>query len=66
MKLEYVLSTVLTCTGTLGLILFNQIVTQLRKMTESVESLNVKIAVVCDRVESHDKRIEKLESRPNS
>lgn len=33
----------------------------IERMRESVESLNVNVAVIVERVESHDKRISKLE-----
>lgn len=34
----------------------------LNRITESLESLNVKIAVICEKVESHDERIKRLEN----
>lgn len=62
MKEEYVLSVVMTITGSIGLFMINELVKTLRKMAASIDDLNVKIAVVCDRVDNHDRRIERLEN----
>lgn len=36
----------------------------LQKMADSVEELNVKVAIVIERTDHHEKRISKLEERP--
>ena len=36
----------------------------LHKMADSVEELNVKVAIVIERTDHHEKRIAKLEERP--
>jgi hypothetical protein len=41
--------------GSLGLVI-------LSKLVQSVEALNVKIAVIIEKIDTHEKRITKLES----
>ena len=40
------------------------VASQLTKLASSVDSLNIKIAVVIEKLENHDKRIAKLEGKP--
>ena len=41
--------------------LFNRLTQDLGKLTNSVEQLNVKIAVVISRLETHSERLDRLE-----
>jgi hypothetical protein len=59
----FVLGTLLTVIGSLGLIILNAMKDELKTASESVKELNVKVAVVIERIEHHDERIKKLEER---
>ena len=63
MTLDQVLMIALSLIGALGLIIFKGISEELKKLSTSVETLNIQIAVVITRVENHDERIKKLECR---
>jgi len=47
--------------GFLSLTIFNDIRKSIDKLMTSVESLNEKMAVICERVDSHEKRISRIE-----
>lgn len=59
----FVLSTLLTIIGVLGLRILNTMSKSVEIAGKSVEKLNVKVAVVIERIEYHDERIKKLEER---
>lgn len=48
--------------GVLGAILMSEV----RKLRESVEQLNVNVAVIVSRTDNHESRIAKLEDRTSS
>ena len=55
--------------STLGVIftwILNQVSLQLGKLTDSVESLNTKMAVVIEQIQGHDSRITRLEQKGDS
>lgn len=54
---------VLTVIGTVCTGIFGYIATSLGKMGDSVKELNIKLAVVIERLEYHDERIKKLEDK---
>lgn len=47
--------------GFLAIKVLNRIEQSLEKLTASIEGLTVKIAVICERVDNHEKRIESIE-----
>jgi len=57
----FTLSTLLTVIGVLGLRILNTMSKSVETAGKSVEKLNVKVAVVIERIEYHDERIKKLE-----
>lgn len=59
----FILGTLLTVIGTLGLIILNSMREEMKIGGESVKELNIKVAVVIERIEYHDERIKKLEER---
>lgn len=61
--LKFLFQILLTCLGTLTVYLFNKISRDISRMTDSVESLNIKVAVVCEKIENHDARIRQLEGK---
>lgn len=48
--------------GCMALILFNDIKKTIERMSASLEALNQKMAVICERVDTHEKRIDRLEN----
>lgn len=48
--------------GTLLLGVAGYIANQMKRLTDGVEQLNLKMAVVVERVDSHEKRLSKLET----
>ena len=59
MLFEAILATI----GFVLVYLFNKMTQDLSKLTTSVEQLNIKIAVICERIESHDSRIKNIEGK---
>jgi hypothetical protein len=53
----------LTVMGTIFTGICGYIATSLGKMNESVRELNIKLAVVIERLEYHDERLKRLEER---
>lgn len=60
---KLVFEILLSCLGTLCVFFFNRISKDLGRMTDSVEQLNIKVAVVCEKIENHDNRIKSLEGK---
>ncbi len=60
---KLVFEVLLSCLGTLCVFFFNRISKDLGRMTDSVEQLNIKVAVVCEKIENHDNRIKSLEGK---
>lgn len=63
MPLSQVLEIIITAFGAVLLYLLDQTRSHLSRMTESMESLNVKLAVICEKVDTHERRISSLEER---
>lgn len=61
MNLEIVTQIVLMAASGLVSLLFALLTFQFNRLTKSVEDLNVKIAVVVERLEQHEKRLYRLE-----
>lgn len=61
MSIDQILNLILTALGSIALFILSDVVSQLRKMSESVSLLNERIAVVVEKLDSHEKRILKLE-----
>lgn len=59
----FVISILLTVIGSLGLIILNSMRESINIAGESVKELNIKVAIVIERIEYHDERIKKLEER---
>lgn len=59
----FVIGAMLSIIGTLGLIILNSMREEMRAGGKSVEKLNVKVAIVIERIEWHDERIKKLEEK---
>ena len=59
---ETVLQVGLALIGAMSLRLFSNIEKSLDRLTVSVESLNSNMAVIVERVDSHEKRIDRLEN----
>jgi len=60
---KIVFEVLLSCLGTLCVFFFNRISRDIGRMTDSVEQLNIKVAVVCEKIENHDNRIKSLERK---
>jgi len=60
---KIVFEVLLSCLGTLCVFFFNRISKDIGRMTDSVEQLNVKVAVVCEKIENHDNRIKAIERK---
>lgn len=55
-----------TCFAIIGALLSLiglEVIKSLRRMAQSIETLNERVAVVIEKTESHDKRISRLESK---
>lgn len=63
LDIKFILQLLLTTLGTMSVYLFNKISQDIKRMTDSVEALNVKVAVVCEKIENHDNRIKNLEGK---
>lgn len=61
MSIDQMIEMALCVIGCLALLLFNDMKRTIEKMSDSIESLNQKMAVICERVDSHEKRIDRLE-----
>lgn len=59
----FVVGILLTVIGSLGLIILNSMKESVKDAGDSVKELNVKVAIVIERIEYHDERIKKLEER---
>lgn len=59
----FILSTLLTIIGVLGLRILNTMSKAVEVAGKSVEKLNVKVAIVIERIEYHDERIKRLEEK---
>ena len=59
----FIIGLLVTIIGSLGLIILNSMKEEMKTGSKSVEKLNVKIAVVIERIEYHDERIKRLEER---
>lgn len=51
----------ITGLGALALSRFSSLENSFERLTSSVESLNEKMAMICEKVNSHEKRIDRLE-----
>ena len=60
---EWIIQAVGTLFAGLVSIIFHRMSKDVSRMTESVEQLNMKIAVVLERVDHHERRITRLETR---
>lgn len=49
--------------GSMTLIIGNRISKDIHKLTESVDTLNCRMATIIERVDSHEKRINKIEEK---
>lgn len=63
MDLNQLLQVLLGMIGTMTLIIGNKIAKDIHKLTESVDTLNIKLATIVERVDHHEKRITKIEER---
>lgn len=61
MTIELVVQLALACVGTLLLGIGSRISSSLVELTESVKSLNIKMAVIVEKVETHEQRLSRLE-----
>lgn len=61
MPMPHILEILLGCLATAATFIFNKAAKNLELLTVSVESLNTKIAVIVERVDSHEKRIDRIE-----
>jgi len=59
----FIIGLLVTVIGSLGLIILNSMKDEMKMGSKSVEKLNVKIAVVIERIEYHDERIKRLEEK---
>jgi hypothetical protein len=59
----YLVEVVVGLFGFLMLQILNRAQKDMHKLTESVDALNIKIAAILARIESHEKRIDRLEER---
>jgi len=58
-----VLTALIGCIGGVLSLISGYVAAKLGKLTDSVESLNVKIAVVIEKLDSHDHRIKVIETK---
>lgn len=58
-----VMDLVFTLIGALTSVIFWRLSEDVRQMTESVKQLNMNVAVVIERVDTHEKRITRLEAQ---
>lgn len=68
MSTEILIQAALAVIGTLGLLIFNAAFNAFKDATKDIKSLvggvselNIKIAVIIERIESHERRLDKLE-----
>lgn len=47
--------------GTVALMLIKSVVNEIKRMAESIERLNVKVGIIIERTDGHEKRISRLE-----
>ncbi len=59
----FILGTLMTFIGSLGLIILNSMRNAVKDAGDSVNKLNIKVAIVIERIEYHDERIKRLEER---
>lgn len=59
-QINLIIQVVLAIVGTLISVIFNRIQKDIGKITESLEQLNVKLAVVCTKTENHERRLNVL------
>jgi len=62
-EIQMLFEAILATIGFVLVYLFNKMTQDLSKLTASVEQLNIKIAVICERIESHDSRIKNIEGK---
>lgn len=62
-EIQMLFEAILATIGFVLVYLFNKMTQDLSKLTTSVEQLNIKIAVICERIESHDSRIKNIEGK---
>ena len=62
-EIQMIFEVIMATLGFILVYLFNKMTQDLSKLTTSVEQLNIKIAVICERVESHDSRIKNIEEK---
>ena len=62
-EIQMLFEAIVAGTGFVLVYLFNKMTQDLSKLTASVEQLNIKIAVICERIESHDSRIKNIEGK---
>lgn len=62
-ELQMVFESLLAAIGFVLVYLFNKMTQDLGTLTGSVQELNIKIAVICERVEAHDSRIRNIEGK---
>ena len=58
-----IITALLGCLGGVLTMISGYVASKLGKLTESIESLNVKIAVVIEKIDSHDHRIKTIETK---
>lgn len=63
MNVDQLLQLALSIVGTMTLAIGNKIAKDIHKLTESVDTLNIKLATIVERVDHHEKRITKIEER---
>ena len=63
MNVDQLLQLALSIVGTMTLLIGNKIAKDIHKLTESVDTLNIKLATIVERVDHHEKRITKIEDR---
>lgn len=61
-QISLVVEVVFSIIGTLIAVIFMRAQRDLARIAGSVEQLNIKIAVVCSKLENHERRLEVLES----
>lgn len=63
MSVYWILDLCIVCLGFFLVRLFNQVSLDLRRLVDSVENLNVKMAVIVEKTDHHERRISRLEEK---
>jgi len=61
MDVQSLVQVLMSVLGCVGMLLLREVTQTLKEMKESVEELNINVAVIIEKVNSHEKRIAHLE-----